>query len=121
MLRQTSEFYVAVDYVATICLHEEGDHGLPNGNYLVAVQVTIQREHKKDKVGKMVNVPSELISGLDGVLYILINPMWQNFDEMHELAIAATSGPAGNRFASWWYGHPSDYSPVNALLTYIDN
>ena len=59
-----------------------------------------------------------MTAGKAGVLFIMVNPYWQDFDEGFRVAVDKTSGaaPGTNRFKQWWYGQPIDFSSIKAML-----
>ena len=58
------------------------------------------------------------------VLFVLINPFWQNFEENFAASKKACSGSnpkIRDRFANYWYGQPIDYKPIEILLQMLQD
>ena len=117
ILWKTSVTYKAVDYIGLkkgLKLKSEN----PEDKHVVLIQVTIQKRNQNDKMNSILRVPSDLTAGKAGVLFIMVKPYWQDFDEGFRVAVDKTSGaaPGTNRFKQWWYGQPTDFSSIKALL-----
>ena len=107
-LWKTSVTYKAVDYVGLkkgLNLRSEN----PEDKYVVLIQATIQKKKKQnDKMNSILRVPNDLTAGKAGVLFIMVNPYWQDFDEgfrvavdkhleQHQGQIGSNSGGMGNQ------------------------
>lgn len=107
--------YRAIDYAA---------YSNFNGKkYLIAVQVTIQQTDVPGKLRTSFAIPTELTSKADDgcAMLIFIDPFQENFDTNFAAAESVTSGPGGSRFDGWYYGQPSRYDDIHALIRYLNS
>ena len=108
-LYQTESTFRALDFVAITALE-----GKP---YLVALQVSVQQANAAAKLQALTRIPAALTNEVIGVFFILINPFWTNFDEMYAVARSVTGDR--QKFATYWYGHPKDFTRIKALHKYV--
>ena len=78
---------------------------------VIAMQVTIQQIRKS-----LVGVSENLASGRN-ILFVLLNPLWRDFEANYSTAVDVTSGSAATRFKkNYWYGQPDNLQAYFTLL-----
>lgn len=116
VLWRTPKSFKAIDFFAEIDGLDLPDCNENQGSTLIAIQATVQATKLSEKIRKSITGVDEHISRGKNVIFVLINPYWTDFDTNYLAAVNATSGVRNQRFNSYWYGHPSDFSKFKTLL-----
>lgn len=109
----------AMDFMAKFDADLPGSEICPTPT-LMAVQVTIQSRNHAEKIRKSISG----ITGTHNVLFVLINPLWDDFNQNYDFAVDATSGASNkqqSRYKQWWYGQPAQFESIVALYRQLQS
>ena len=108
---------IGIDYYAKIKgLKLPDDPDTNPKDTLLAMQVSVQVDGHTEKVRASITRISSDLCQNKNIIFMLVNPLWDNFEMLYDDSVSATSGPgASNRFQSLWYGHLIDMSPFKAV------
>lgn len=111
-LWRTPKAFKPIDFFAIV----DAQLSMPARKALLAIQVTTKVKGRKEKITRSIAGISKKVSSEKDVIFILINPHWTEFEENYRYAVDATTGPAGERFNSFWYGQPACFSAYKVLF-----
>lgn len=116
VLWRTPKSFKAIDFFVEIDGLDLPDCNENQGSTLIAIQATVQSTKLSEKIRKSITGVDEHISRGKNVIFVLINPYWTDFDTNYLAAVKAISGVRNQRFNSYWYGQPSDFSKFKTVL-----
>ena len=124
VLYHTSNEYASCDYLFKK-KNPFMDRSETDSIYLVAIEVSIQTSNRSQKItSKILSINPDITTGMTGVIWIMINPLWKDFAENFETAQTATSARSENartRFSTFWYGQPENFEGFTGLHEYLQN
>ena len=88
---------------------------------VIAMQVTIQQGKRMEKIRKSLVGVSEYLASGRNILFVLLNPLWRDFEANYSTAMDVTSGSAAARFKkSYWYGQPDNLQAYLSLFNTLN-
>lgn len=114
---RTPSGYKAIDFIVQT---EVNLHTLVKAT--LAVQATVQAQHRPEKIRKsLMGLTTDMVAAATPLIFVLINPLWTDFDENYEAAQEAlsrcqTRSRAGRKqVTKFWYGQPSNFNNFKTL------